>query len=298
MSVVHTLRVEHSCQERSIGESAAALAAIGFYVFPLHTPISTQRCSCGWPECCSVGKHPRLSRGFYSASHDPRQIDQWWHRWPEANIGIPCGASGIVVLDYDPHSDPDGTGRSRFDEFTDNGYTVYTGGGGLHEYFRTPAGVVVRNSGGKLGPGIDVRGDGGYIVAPPSLHRSGKRYTWVQGPTQTLRLESIRYLPPSVLQALTQPNDVEPRVRAHRTTSHAINNDVDAALARGCIPAGSRNSTLTSLAGTLRRYGLSVRALEAALLKENETRCVPSLPVREVLAIARSVSRYPSGLRS
>ena len=55
---------------------------------------------------------------------------------------------------------------------------VETGGGGLHYWFRVPDGVEVRNSAGKLGPGLDVRGDGGYVIVPPSLHASGKRYGW------------------------------------------------------------------------------------------------------------------------
>jgi hypothetical protein len=130
--------------------------------------------------CEPGGKRPLTYSGFWDASADPRRIEAWWRRWPDANLGVPTGErSGLLVLDIDPgadgteslaalervHGPLPGTARAR------------TGGGGVHVYFRYPAGEEVRNSAGRLGPGLDVRGEGGYVVVPPSRTRSA--YEWL-----------------------------------------------------------------------------------------------------------------------
>lgn len=166
-----------------VNQLARAIAyAVQVPVFPLHTPILTgpePKCSCGNPECTSIGKHPRTRNGLHDATTDAGTITRWWSMWPDANIGMPTGkASGVVVLDVD-----------EFDSLTaleeehgklPDGPVVLTGGGGLHLYFRAPD-LVIPNSASKLGPGLDIRGGGGYVVLPPSLHVSGKRYQWLEG---------------------------------------------------------------------------------------------------------------------
>ncbi len=118
--------------------------------------------------------------GLKNASCDPVIITGWWTKEPQANVAIATGAaSGLVVLDVDAKSGGDET---LADLETLHGklpqtVEVLTGGGGRHLYFRWP-GRQISNSAGKIGPGLDIRGDGGYVVAPPSLHQSGQRYRW------------------------------------------------------------------------------------------------------------------------
>jgi len=105
-------------------------------------------------------------------------LRRWWRRWPEANVGVRTGAiSGLVVLDIDPDHGGETSLGELVDAYADLPATleVRTGGGGRHLYFAHPGGRVP-NSAGALGTGLDVRGDGGYILAPPSRHASGASY--------------------------------------------------------------------------------------------------------------------------
>ena len=163
-------------------KTALALAAKGFQVFPCHTPQFTAdrvRCSCKKTSCGNVGKHPRTLHGFKDATTDPDQIRKWWEMWPEANLAIATG-DPVVVLDVDPRHGGDESFRDLEQEHGKLPVTVVvkTGGGGWHHWFRPPDGIEIRNSEGVVGPGLDVRGVGGYALVPPSLHASGSRYTW------------------------------------------------------------------------------------------------------------------------
>src|ERR1017187_7175992 len=148
----------------------------GIPVFPL--PSATGgRCSCGKPRCSNPGKHPRTEHGFKNATTDPHQIGAWWQKWPEANIGMPTGAaSGLLAVDVDPRNG----GDSSLDELQAKHGQLpktaeqITGGGGRHIVYRHRGGSVPKN----LAHGIDLKGDGGYIVLAPSIHASGNRYQW------------------------------------------------------------------------------------------------------------------------
>jgi hypothetical protein len=161
---------------------ALAFAARGLRVLPLHTPLTISgrvRCSCGDPACENVGKHPRIRNGCHGAQTDPDRIRAWWRRWPYANLGIATGpGSGVCVLDVDPRHGGDETLQALERQYGAVPLTwrFLTGGGGEHILFRCPAGERLSNSAGKLGEGLDTRGEGGLIVAPPSLHASGRRY--------------------------------------------------------------------------------------------------------------------------
>jgi putative DNA primase/helicase len=144
-----------------------------------------------------------------------------------------------------------------------------TGGGGRHLFFALPSSQIVRNSVGKLGPGVDVRGESGYVVLPPSQHLSGNQYHWANEADPAP-------LPEWLAVRLAEFELREPSA-----------NDL-----RGKIPEGQRNSHLTSLAGAMRRPGMSTAAIEAALLEENQRRCAPPLDEREVRTIVRSIGRY------
>jgi len=148
----------------NMAETAAEYARRGWAVIPLHTP-QQGKCSCGNAACGSPGKHPRTMNGLKDASADPEQAARWWSMWPEANIGIVCGAvSGLVVIDVDG---PDGEETLEALE-ADIGPLPETvealTGKGRHLYFNHP-GVEIRPSAGVLGSALDVRGDGGYVVA-------------------------------------------------------------------------------------------------------------------------------------
>ena len=135
--------------------------------------------------CEEGGKRPLTQNGFLDATRDPHWVEGWWRRWPGANVGVPTGIrSNLLVLDVDTR---DGGYESLRTLEIRNGEApptarAQTGGGGLHLYFRYPSPkahgrAAVKNSAGLLGPGLDVRGEGGYVVVPPS--RTLEAYAWV-----------------------------------------------------------------------------------------------------------------------
>jgi hypothetical protein len=153
--------------DAGLGRAAAQYARRGWFVFPLKPRA----------------KEPLTAHGVHDASDDPQVVVAWWREWPTANVGLDVHRSGLVVVDLDPakggieswetvcveHAlEPYATLRSR------------TGSGGMHLVYRAPLGLTVRNSAEKLGAGIDVRGRGGYIVLPPSLHPNGTPYAWIE----------------------------------------------------------------------------------------------------------------------
>jgi hypothetical protein len=162
-------------------QAALAYAKRGWRVIPVYSPNGSG-CSCKEINCESPGKHPRNAHGLKEATIDEEQIKRWWQRWPDANVGIATGAaSGLVVLDVDPRHGGDKTLEALQEKYGGLPDTVIarTGGGGWHFFFKHP-GFYVKcdNRGELLGAGIDIKGAGGYIVAPPSLHASGRRYEW------------------------------------------------------------------------------------------------------------------------
>ncbi len=163
-------------------QAALSYARMGWHVFPVHNrdETSPSRCSCRAQKCPSPAKHPRTQNGLKDASADSDVIGAWWTQWPRANIAVATGAiSGVVVLDIDPRHGGDVSLESLEDLFGKLPHTVecLTGGGGRHIYFKHPGGYVP-NSSGKLGRGVDVRGDGGYVLAPPSDHVDNREYVW------------------------------------------------------------------------------------------------------------------------
>ncbi|MHB1865844.1 MAG: bifunctional DNA primase/polymerase [Candidatus Saccharimonadales bacterium] len=262
-------------------QAALSYAARGWLVVPLHNP-KQDVCSCRKKNCSSPGKHPRTEHGLKDGSKDPKQIAIWWEKWPDANLGILTGQeSGLLVLDVDGVG-----GKASLQALTaahgNLSKTLYAKTGrtgtdgkrkGCHYYFRAPVGAAIRNSSGILGKGLDIRADGGYVVAPPSLHPSGLLYEWLP-PEQPLA-----DVPPWMLAKLTGAKPAPAPNVAH---------------AQGeAIAEGGRNAALASLAGSMRRRGMTPEAIEAALVTENDARCKPPLPASEVREIARSVARYP-----
>lgn len=167
--------------------AALEYARAGVRVLPLHTPEGTNGgCSCGYGADCpqGAGKHPRITKWQMRATTDERVIRSWWTRWPDANIGGAMGeGSGAVIADLDH-------GQAGVDEWKqyvtgtdDVAYpTARTGSGGYHLWMGHPGYLVrdrVQRTKRWTFEHIDIRGDGGYVVLPPSLHKSGSRYEWV-----------------------------------------------------------------------------------------------------------------------
>lgn len=171
-------------------DTALVYAARGWCVLPVWWPAEPGRCACPEGAQCSrkPGKHPITRHGKDDATSDPARIAEWWRSWPEANIGVRAGsASRLVVIDLDGPASEESYGRllsdhgaPSSDPHLPDGATVRTPrpGGGWHLYLRVPAGTQVACSVSKLAPGIDVRAEGGYVIAPPSRHISGGRYVW------------------------------------------------------------------------------------------------------------------------
>ena len=257
--------------------AALRYAELGFSVVPVHTIKNDGSCSCKEGKSCgSPGKHPRTLHGIHDATRDTAEIESFWARWPDANIGIATGsASALVVIDVDPRNGGLETFEKLQAELGPLPETpmVSTGGDGAHLLFDLPPITVRKHT---AGPGIDVLGEGCMMVAPPSLHVSGKRYSWEEG----LCLDDMRRasLPRSWLERLNGSRACS----SDSAKSNAIT-----------IPQGQRNTHLTKVAGGLRRSGLSDSTILAALKAENADKCDPPLDEAEVEKIAASVARYP-----
>lgn len=272
--------------------AALGYAAHGWLVLPVHTPLP-EGCSCGADCGASAGKHPRTLHGLKEASRNPDQLWQWWQRWPDANVGIRTGReSGLVVLDVDVRHGGEvslETLEATFDRLPST-LTAHSGGGGRHLYFQHP-GQHIPNS-VQLGgyAGLDVRGDGGYIVAPPSLHQSGQRYVWEDASR-----------PPAVLprwfcEVLTLPGrperSVPPIPRRPPQGEAAETFWLQLALERA--RPGTRNRTGYWLACRLREAGVGLEAAEAILLRYAAQVATGDHPYQDREALASLRSAYQS----
>lgn len=226
------------------------------------------------------GKRPLVPWRRYQEKPPTReQVDAWFARHPDANVGIVTGAvSGLVVLDIDPaHGGDDSLAElERRHGPLPNTVEVLTGGGGRHVYFRHPGGTMHNKVG--LAPGIDLRGDGGVIVAPPSVHPSGRRYAWEVShhPDETPLAPMPAWL--SRLAGGGPPAGGHP-LRHWR------------ALVRDGVEEGERNSSLASLVGHLLWHGVDVEIVLELMLTWNRIRCRPPLPDEEVAAVVRNINR-------
>ena len=252
----------------SLGEAALGYARRGIPVFPAHTPLSAGGewiCSCNRRPCPDkVGKHPRTKRGHLEATTDEDQVLAWWKKWPDANIGgrVP---EGRFVLDLDG---AEALAWWLTQEWVET-RTAVTGGGGRHLWLCGHARQTVKLASGPDWQ-VDVRTSQGYVLLPPSLHPSGRRYEWtderdsVEAPGWLMELVAVRPSP----NGATPYSDDEP------------------------IAEGGRNAELTRIAGRLRREAVDAATIETALLAINQRRCRPPLDPDEVRIIANSVARY------
>jgi Bifunctional DNA primase/polymerase, N-terminal/Primase C terminal 1 (PriCT-1) len=264
-------------------DAALAYAQRGLPVFPLWPVVRDARgyfiCGCSKLECPNPGKHPlpRLApNGLKDASTDPAKVKHWWFVWPSANVGI--ATHGLVVVDVDPRHHGDATMRELVDRYGPLPATwrVNTGGCGLHIYFLPPDGIQISSGVNQLGEGIDIRARGGYVVAPPSSHVSGKLYRWRAGCGLDIPLARF---PAGLLDHLArQQQQTKPATDWH-------------GLSASEVPEGQRNGNLTRLAGLLLRRSLDPQVVLELLLPWNAMRCKPPLAAAEVAQIVNSIAR-------
>lgn len=265
--------------------AALTYASRGWPVAPAHSTRPDGTCSCSDSRCDRIGKHPRTRHGLTDATTDPGQIREWWAKTPDANVLIRTGKVGdryLVVFDVDPRHDGEENLARLLVEHGDLPDTprAITGGGGCHIFMWSR--LPVKSSANQIASGLDVRGVGGYVIAAPSRHESGREYTWDAGahPAEVPVAEA-----PSWFIALAglagervklRPSDVEGAEIAE-------------------IFEGGRNSALTKIAGAMRRPGVGERAILAALRIVNDDRCKPPLDDWEIEKIARSIARHEPG---
>jgi hypothetical protein len=252
--------------ELGCAQAAAVYAAVGCPVVPMHTAQPGGRCSCPNSACSDPGKHPRLRGWQRLARTDPAMVEEWWRRWPDASLGLATGRR-FDVLDVDGGQ---GVQAIRADlgiaPADHPGPVARTGGEGWHLLY-APTGL-----GNRVGmlPGVDWRGRGGLIVAPPSRHASRRRYEWVRPLTATLPT-----LPAGLRRLLVQPATPRTTLPQAPRTAGPRGGYGRTALAReqaavADAPSGRRNNTLNRAAfnlGQLVATGLlDAEEVRAALL--------------------------------
>lgn len=220
--------------EQSLAEAAVAYAKMGWYVFPLG----------------ARSKKPAVSggRGCLDAKNDPEKIAQWWSKHPDHNIGLAVGMSDLYVIDVDGERGEESlqTLIAENEPFPES--PVVKTGKGFHYYMKLPESRP-GNTASKLGLGIDTRGEGGYVVLPPSIHPDGQQYEWlVEGIAPppvpewiTDKFVKIAWIPPTYVPSAYSVN-VHPYVRAVWENAQA---DLQSSL------AGQRNVNLNNAAMTM-----------------------------------------------
>lgn len=241
-----------------------------------------------WPVFPLAGKRPLTVHGFKEATRDLKQIAAWWQRWPQANIGVPTGkGTDLVVVDVDVRHDGFASlARWQLAHGPLPATRIArTGSGGLHLYYRYPRTGRVANTTNVAGfSGIDLRGEGGYIVVPPSRHACGDSYTWLDE-------GSLVCLPCGFQKSVGVPHSPPP----WPAKVHLSPKDATYWVTRAVLYAtkGSRNSTGYWLAHRLREnVGLS--QAEAEPYMQAYARSVPQSdsPYTEQEALQSLASAY------
>jgi hypothetical protein len=273
-----------------LGRARAAqlYAALGYAVVPMHTAQPGGGCSCPDPGCPDPGKHPRLRGWQRLASTDPARVGEWWRRWPNANLGLATGRR-YDVLDLDGEAGMEALRAAlSIAPWEHPGPVARTGGGGWHLLY-APTGL-----GNRVGllPGVDWRGRGGLILAPPSGHASGHRYRWARPLTATMPEVPAglrRRLAPPATPRTTLPPAPEPAGRRGGYGRAALAQERAAVAA---APPGRRNATVNRAAFNLGQL------VAAGLLDGDQVRAVLLAAALEAgNSKAKARATIESGLR-
>ena len=266
-------------------ETALEYLRRGGPVIPCHS-IRNGRCTCGKADCDKPGKHSLIKwKEFQTRLPTEEEVEHWLKRWPFANIGIVTGAiSGLVVLDVDGAEGAEAVAERHLPQ------TIIseTGGGGWHYFFEYPEGSNIGSRTGLLNK-VDIRADGGYVLAPPSNHISEKLYKWFPGcePGKT----KIAPAPAWLIEAL-QPSKNQREVVAPVQKRELLPCAV-AFLETGTAQ-GTRDICLFTLAKHCRRAGMDEAEALATLERANAV-CSPPLPLRELQAKVNSAYNGQAG---
>lgn len=245
----------------SMYDAAIEYAKKGFAVFPLKYR----------------DKVPLTRNGCKDATTDAAQIKAWWQKYPNANIGLATGSvsQNVFVIDLDIDEDRGIDGYHSLEDWQrEHGdfpetWTAITGRGGYHLYYRGNG--KIKNRAGII-DGVDIRGNGGYVVAPPSIHKNGNRYEWEYSPDE--------------FEIAKADNNVE----------YFLNHDDHRQSASFTMPnivsAGQRNQMLFRFACMMQAKGASDQSVFAATMAENESSCSPPLTEQEVRIIVSSATKY------
>ena len=255
--------------------AAEKYAGLGWFVLPVHGIVNNQ-CTCGkGGSCPHPGKHPRISRWQNEATTDVAILRRWWRTWPNANVGVVAGRSELVVIDVDPkHGGEDSLAELIAEHGAlPNTREQTTGGGGRHILFKHPGGHIQnRQDQSAIAPGIDVKANGGFSVAAPSLHSTGNRYQW-----DGLEDAGVAELPPWLKQLLMSKPPANGKTRSPTSSEQ--------------FTEGRRHGALLSFAGRLRHAQCDSAEILAALLEFNRRRCSPPKSESEVRKLAEDVAQ-------
>jgi Bifunctional DNA primase/polymerase, N-terminal/Primase C terminal 1 (PriCT-1) len=241
--------------------TALALAQRGLAIFP----------------CVPRGKQPACERGCLQATVDESAIRQWWSIEPRFNIGVACGSiSGIFVVDVDSHAaelklakleDQHGRLPPTVEVITARG---------RHIYFRYPSDHTIHNTASKVAPGVDTKGQGGYVLAPPSVHPSGRVYAWSVDGADTLAAA-----PPWLLRSINGRANGKVEATPVSAWCELVSTGAD---------EGTRNDATTRLTGYLLRRNVNAQVALGLLQLWNAQRLRPPLDEAELETIVNSVA--------
>lgn len=225
-------------------------------------------------------KIPLAKNGCKDATTDAAIVKAWWQKYPNANVGIATGlkSGGLFVIDLDIDEDKGINGYQTLRDWErKNGilpdtWSSITGRGGYHLFFKSSKQIT--NRAGIL-EGVDIRGEGGYIVAPPSTHANGRKYEWEYSPDDFELVEGD--------EVVYKLLETDKREKAESFKLPEI------------IISGKRNETMFRFACSLQAKGLPDEAIEASVKAINETKCQPPLKDSELNTIINSVYRFEKG---
>lgn len=232
----------------------------------------------GWPvfPCRPQGKFPLIAKWPSRSSIDPKQITSWWSRWPRANIAITTGQrSGLLVLDVD--GDPRELLAGRLLPPT---VAQRTGSGNAWQFLYQWRPELARypTTRARLLPNVDTRGDGGYVIAPPSIHPSGRPYAWAPG------------MGPGEAELADPPHWLIELLRKRPSGTGTPREEWRRIAAEKC-PRGARNQTLARLVGHLLRRDVDPIMARELALAWSQARCVPPMEPEEALRTVESIAR-------
>lgn len=238
----------------------------------------------GWAvfPCSPDTKKPLTPHGCKDAKKTPGPIKAWWTRHPDASIGVATGTMSNLIMideDLDEIEGKDGPHNMMLWE-RDNGdlpetVVVITGRGGRHRYFKYDKDDIKNRAG--IIKDVDVRGEGGYAILPPSKHPNGTIYEWETSPDEM----EIAEVDENVLKFLSIGKEIKEKGQKLKLDE--------------VIQSGQRNTTMHKLACSLQAQGLEDNAIMAAVQQENENRCNPPLSPDEIETIVKSALKYRKG---